>query len=371
MTNLGLAEITDQLSRLGFRLRRSWPRGPERLLLDLEPVGSATASEPVAGQWFAAPGRAGPVAAATPGATATGPFVLHPGGADRRLPAVAGRLRRTGTRLIGHRPERRAVLREADGSFTKFVRRERWPGLVATAKAAESLPLPTSRVLAADPVAGSVTTAPLPGRTLTDLLAAGSGTDACHATGRALAALHRVDPGAIPNDDPAGVIRTLPSRHDPLRDLPIHDLSAEVAVTETWQRHARDYRAPLRFRPPPIPRRSPATEPIQLTLVHRDLHDGQVLIDDHGRAGLLDFDLLAIGDPALDLANLIAHLELRADQGLVPDPAPLIAAVLAGYDPTPALASRLPTYRALTRRRLAAVYAFRPPPPKGWPKGGA
>jgi aminoglycoside phosphotransferase (APT) family kinase protein len=367
VTNPGLNEITEQLSRLGYRLRRAWPRGPERLLLDLVPTEPMD-SEPVAAQWFAAPGRAAAVAAATVAASASGPFVLQPGGADRRLPAVADRLRRPGTRLIGHRPERRAVLRGPDGGFTKIVRRDRWSRLLATARLAEALPLPTPRILDADPVAASVTTAPLPGRTLTELLPDGSGPDAGRAAGRALAALHRVDP-----------------RTARFRDLPRHDLAAEQAVTDSWLRQVREHRAitwPVETAAPPFPEPvegqaasigpGPSTgsgkeiptdhcRPDQRTLIHRDLHDGQLLIDGDGRAGVLDFDLLAVGDPALDLANLLEHLQLRADQGLLSDPAPLIDAVLAGYDPAAAIMSRIPTYRELTRRRLAAVYAFRPP----------
>jgi hypothetical protein len=49
--------------------------------------------------------------------------------------------------------------------------------------------------------------------------------------------------------------------------------------------------------------------------LHRDLHDGQVLIAADGGIGVLDFDTLAAGDPALDLANLLVHFELRSAQG--------------------------------------------------------
>ena len=69
---------------------------------------------------------------------------------------------------------------------------------------------------------------------------------------------------------------------------------------------------------------------------------------------------MAIGDPALDLANLLAHLDRRQRQGLVDDAAPLRRAVLRGYELAEALTRRIPGYEALARRRLAAVYAFRP-----------
>lgn len=45
----------------------------------------------------------------------------------------------------------------------------------------------------------------------------------------------------------------------------------------------------------------------QLTPVHRDFYYSQVLIDGP-RLTLIDFDLLALGDPAIDVANFAAHL---------------------------------------------------------------
>ncbi|SDO01870.1 hypothetical protein [Geodermatophilus sp. DSM 45219] len=37
--------------------------------------------------------------------------------------------------------------------------------------------------------------------------------------------------------------------------------------------------------------------------------------------------------------------------------------VLDGYDPTPAVAARVPVHEAVTELRLAAVHAFRPGAP--------
>ena len=57
--------------------------------------------------------------------------------------------------------------------------------------------------------------------------------------------------------------------------------------------------------------------------IHRDFHPGQVLVDGE-RAYLLDFDLYAAGDPALDVGNFLAHIaefSLRAFD----DPARLAA----------------------------------------------
>ena len=105
--------------------------------------------------------------------------------------------------------------------------------------------------------------------------------------------------------------------------------------------------------------------PPEPVLTHRDLHDGQLLVDD-GKIGLLDFDLLCMGDPALDVANLTAHLRLRAIQG-VPGATDLVAeelavALLEGLDRSgqAGFLESLRFYQASTFLRLALVYFLRP-----------
>lgn len=100
-------------------------------------------------------------------------------------------------------------------------------------------------------------------------------------------------------------------------------------------------------------------------LVHRDLHDGQFLVT-HAGLLLLDFDLLALGDTALDAANLLAHLRLRSLQGLAGAARPVVAeagrALLDGldHDQEPDFAGRLRWYQAATFLRLALVHGLRP-----------
>ncbi len=50
-------------------------------------------------------------------------------------------------------------------------------------------------------------------------------------------------------------------------------------------------------------------------LLHRDFFDKQVVVDADGRPGLLDFDTLAAGEAAVDVANMLVHLELRRCSG--------------------------------------------------------
>jgi len=52
-------------------------------------------------------------------------------------------------------------------------------------------------------------------------------------------------------------------------------------------------------------------------LLHRDLHPAQVLIDDDA-IGLVDLDDVSIGEPELDVGNLVAHLHLLALQRDLP-----------------------------------------------------
>ncbi len=55
--------------------------------------------------------------------------------------------------------------------------------------------------------------------------------------------------------------------------------------------------------------------PTPSVICHRDFHDKQVLISKE-QMTLLDLDLLANSDPALDAGNILAHLRLRSLQGL-------------------------------------------------------
>ena len=44
------------------------------------------------------------------------------------------------------------------------------------------------------------------------------------------------------------------------------------------------------------------------TVVHRDLYEEQIMVDE--RIGLIDLDDSALGPPELDVGNLCAHIEL-------------------------------------------------------------
>lgn len=353
----GLELVEQAAGAAGLRLRRAWPRSADHLLLDLVPRGQHLApgsGPPVAGQWFADADRAREVAERTgPAATLLpGAVVLQPGGADRRLAVLAELLTRTDAELVAHRPERRAVVRRADGAYVKVVRPARTAGVARAASRPAPPGVRVPRVTGVEPARGLVTTEALPGRTLHDLLGDPGvpETDAVRAASGVGSALARLHAAPLP------------------AEVEAHDVAAEAGVAGRWLAHALSYRA---LTPEAVAavegalasaRRLLAGPAQRPRLLHRDLHDKQVLLAPDSQVGLLDFDLAAGGEPALDLANLLVHLELRGAQGRVaPERAAACsAAVLEAYAPDRGTRQRLAGYDLLSRARLVCVYAFRP-----------
>ena len=345
-----IEDLTDRLAGSAWTLERVLPRDAEHALVQLRD-GSGTS---VAGQWFADPGRARRVAAQTADGAGAGlveqPFtdlVVQRAGTDRRLRGLADRCSAAGAKLRAHRPERRAgvEIHEGGGSrFVKVVRPERLGSAQVRAMTLRVPGVPTPRVLDVDLAAGTVTTAALTGSTLHEAIADPDLGEQMVEVGRTLAHLH-----AAPLPDEV-------ARHGP---------EAEIAVVDRWWRLAEEYGAAAprtavtaaRARLAELLSRSSASN----ALLHRDLHDKQVVLG-NGGPGLLDLDLLAVGDPALDLANLVVHLELRARQGALPPSRAieLTEHLVAGYAPDPRTLAALPGYLLATRLRLVALYAFRP-----------
>lgn len=77
------------------------------------------------------------------------------------------------------------------------------------------------------------------------------------------------------------------------------------------------------------------------TVVHGDLYDAQVLVQDDGSFRLVDVDDLGVGDPALDAANFTTHL---------------LALALA----RPAFEKRLVDYRSLVREAFLEHLSLHP-----------
>lgn len=349
--------VDDAVADRDLVLHKVIPRSAGRAVLDLRhPDGSV-----VAGQWFASAAEAASVfdrtrrAAPDLGVALLGhsTVLLQPRGADGTLRSLHRLATAPGSVLVAHRPDQRGVVwsaGDASRSYTKVVR----PGRLARTVTGARLTIPgvsLPQLLAVDRGARSVTSAELPGRTLFELLgdphvSTARSAHACRAVGAALARLHRAEPPA---------------------HLPSHDAPAELAVTERWVDLAARYgllgHLPLSAGELLASARTGlAGRGCGSALLHRDLHDKQVLLDGLS-VGLLDFDLAAVGEPALDLANLLVHLELRALQGRCSTQraSACATAVLDGYRPAFAgWRRRTAAYMFTTRIRLACVYAFRP-----------
>lgn len=335
-------------------LRRAWPRDDGSLHLDYAAPGGGR----VAAQWLPDHGartealrRTGAAAVLHP---ATG-VLLQAGGADARLRSLAALMRQEGSRLVVHRPERRAVVRLADGDHVKVVRRGRSADLVTAADRAAAAGGTTFSVPAAiahDSRRGTVRWQGIAAPTLADLWHRDTertedteGTEdveqAWRRTGLAVRALQSADPSG----------------------LPLHSAAQEVSTAE------RAVTAAVRWGLLPagdrrdVHRDLLAGPAAPTGVLHRDLHDKQVLVDPE-RLWLLDTDTLAVGERALDVANVLAHLELRVAQAVASPAAAETAraALLDGLAADPLTLDRVGAHLRVARLRLAGVYAFRP----GW-----
>ncbi|GEO94950.1 phosphotransferase [Kocuria turfanensis] len=319
-----------------LRVRRAWPTGRSRLVLELEDEQGRV--------------RAGTTG---PGASGLTAVQVLPHGEDPRLPGLAVAVA-AGGRVVVHRHGRRAVLAAPD-RFVKVLAPGR-AGQVAELSGrlhglgtAAGLAVPEVLARTEHRVEFSV----LPGRSLHELGAAGE-TDAYRAAWTQWAQRWPDLATAVPG---AGL-------------LPQHTAEDEAHMLARWADRLDAFPGLLRAPRGAVARlahrigeeltTAPAGRRARAVL-HRDLHDKQLLFDGV-RLGLLDFDTAALGEPELDLANLSVHLELRAAQGLLDAPlqaagqeAVTVVAVRLGAEP-----ARLAVHADATRLRLACLYAFRP-----------
>jgi Ser/Thr protein kinase RdoA (MazF antagonist) len=171
----------------------------------------------------------------------------------------------------------------------------------------------------------------LAGESYRDLVNGAEPEAAMHSAGRALAALHAVRPPEL----------RVCTAADHLADLiRPHPGDVAEALPELAQRVES-----LLARPPID------VDDSAMSAVHRDLHLGQLFGSGAGVA-VIDWDLAAVGDAALDLGNLRAYLKTRSPATASQLWAPLVV----GYDrPLP---SQISAYEALMYLRMASK-AFR------------
>ncbi|UCD75509.1 MAG: aminoglycoside phosphotransferase family protein [Phycisphaerales bacterium] len=351
----------EEAARLGITgdrltLRRAWPRSKPGLTLEF--VDSD--AQVIAGQWIPDAATLQRTEAKTRAAAPELPVLTHDvggvhivlqgRGADRRLSELGPLVASTGARLVSHRAERRAVVRLEQGGmvlYAKVMSPELVPEIVDLDRYLRDLPqrpFNVPEVIECDAGRGVVIWSALPGRPLHSLRERDEVVRSCATVGSSLRWLHKV---------PAE------------KDIRRHDARAEIEVLRKWIERLDAHKPSLsqhvmRSADEVVGNLENGTSPSGF--LHRDLHDKQVFIQSDEGVGFLDFDTAAVGEPALDVANMLVHLELREDQrlwstGTAEDAA---SAFLCGYSPDRSTHGRLAAYADATRLRLACLYAFRP-----------
>ena len=334
-----------------WNVRRAWPAGDSRIAWEASLPGQGT--------------RVGYL-------DERGVTVLD---ADRdpKLPGLAGLLE-DGGRLVSHRPGKRAVVRLRDGSFAKCVRDGKASDVIAgQCRAVGFLPdFALPQVLTSD--SSTVVLSVVPGVELHDPAELGeewsrAWAESLDAWAQAKAHPTNTGPAAAPTATAAPKLSTA---------MPFHGAADEVKVLHLWRERARplfETARPARTKTlladvdeliaevtVELDEGTASAKDGSIGLIHRDLHDKQIMWDPISGPGLLDVDTACRGERALDLGNLRAHARWRTEQGLwtLAEAAVVIdeiarVASAAGIDP-----ARVSVYEKATLIRLACVYAFRP-----------
>lgn len=290
---------------------------------------------------------------------------------DRALPGGASVTGAAGLRVVAHREGRRAVLcatgPRGESEYLKVVRPARFAAVAERAERVAGLRLlRVPRVLERNDSTSTLRLSSVGERTVLDAGRLDELSDAAlravwARVGAGLAELHALDPAGLPRhgvDDELVAIRRALDPAVTRGLLPAEEAARELERVAAALRAGED-------------------DGIDGVL-HRDLHDKQLLVPGRaftaadvraGRApvGLIDVDTLAVGERALDIANLLVHLDLRVAQGLLaPRRAREAGDALRQALGEQALWARVPAYAAAARLRLAGVYAQR----DGWREVG-
>ena len=279
-------------------------------------------------------------------------LVLRRPGFDARLPGLrllhdplfaAVRLgAQANVSLVAHRLGKRAVLRISGPDGLRYARLRPvtsgsgseafdrhvalWQALIGV----ETLAIP--RPLGFDPDIGMALFAALPGDA--PVFGGLPGFVACQSVMQALGGLQAL---------------RVPAPH--------HSAADELAILTTWAGRLEQVFPHLAARVQPtldrLAGQLTGLAPMLPVLCHRDLHEGQILLN-HRQTGLLDFDTLRMGDPCLDIGNLQAHLILAS----LRDGQPRRAFVYALENASDLPLSRITLWRRAALLRLAMIYAF-------------
>lgn len=199
--------------------------------------------------------------------------------------------------VVAYRPTERAVVRATGGDgrrvYLKVVRPGDVEALVARHERLLAGGLPVPEVLAVSAEEGVVVLAERPGTTFRDRIKQDlPGWPSPESLGTVVDRLRALDPSGLPAR-PGRVVDAL--GHAQLLAAVAPELSERLAAL------CDRFRAAV----PAVSERSGA-------LVHGDLHEGQLVVDEDGAiTGLLDVDDVGTGDPVDDLATVIGHLRFR------------------------------------------------------------
>ncbi|WP_421084521.1 phosphotransferase [Rothia nasimurium] len=297
--------------------------------------------------------------------SADGHLQLLPYGQDSKLPALEADLAAPETSLLVHRAGKRAVVKHPE-QVTKHLKAAKVAGVVAASQAvgsfASEVGFTTAQVT--DVTDHSLAFSLIPGTTPYDL--ADQSIEAWQRFATlwprflAAGAHYRAAGGALPS--PACPF--IPADHG---------VSQEKAVLDQWLAQAEAHGSlsgpgidtgaleGLKETADDTMAQLVDGQPSPTALLHRDLHDKQLLWDG-ANLGILDLDTAAWGEPELDLGNLLAHLELRTVQGRISYDTYLrqLEHVQGMAVNTVKNLDRLSLYTQAARIRIACIYSFRP-----------
>jgi aminoglycoside phosphotransferase (APT) family kinase protein len=287
-----------------YRCEVTWPgrdRAPDTILAATTRHGALPATVPVVAETDAGPLAVSvwrwphdPVLVGLPAAV-VGPSLAA------RLPALVGPV--VAVEVVAYRPTERAVVRaRTAGGDTYYVKVLAPAAVDAVADRHRRLTeagLPAPPIRHVDPDLGLLVMAELPGATFRDRIKRGRHPWPAPSALRQLA----LDLASV---DAEG----LAPRPTRTADAIGHARLLEQVLTGVRNRRALDDLGRI------VSRCGDAIGDSHWRvgpLVHGDLHEAQLIVDDRGRiAGLLDVDDVGPGDPVDDAAVLLAHLRYRA-----------------------------------------------------------
>jgi hypothetical protein len=265
--------------------------------------------------------------------------------------------------VLGYRLERRGVLNIAITEqnrnlliVAKLVRPEKAAGLFEQLQALEANGFDTSgegHVRVPHPLTvapeGVLWLEALSDPSLHDLIGTEKFISGCRSAGAALQKLHRA---ALKDLLPYTIEQALTG----LKGLAFETAQIYPVLQETIESVRRQ-----------LETGAPKLEEKEFAPVHRDFYDKQLLTGET-QTTLLDTDTLALGDPALDAGNFLAHLILRGKQHSLPEKAVGQAKgnFLEAYNSHKSSAfeknveKRIAWWEAAALLRLACLYSLRP-----------